>query len=372
MARYAALEEAHTAQQLRGVVMGTSRDDLMDAVQGLGQSIPTAISIATDACKRCVAFTEGCAFPGLIKALKVYFSSYLDLYSGVLRQLEANRAEHETWNVFQMCLTLLQTTGELLIELKRLDQDLIQNILECSRKESFNAFITILLVPLAQQELRQLISAIQDGVTSSCLESVTLSVEKFCREVHYTTYKVIFSPVSLLLDTASHSWSAPPSKAASYAHNMPDYSFAPQEYITEIGEYLMTLPQHLEPFLMRDNPALTGALHVGGGEGAAAQAGGGGGFADLLLGMVARGTCQTYLDHILAVSQLTPAASKQLAIDIKYLGNVLEDLGFGLLDSLQHVSVLLKVPAEEYQSQTTGAPPKLVAAVRQMRNIPST
>ena len=31
--------------------------------------------------------------------------------------------------------------------------------------------------------------------------------------------------------------------------NLPEFSFSPQEYITQTGEYLMTLPQHLEPFM---------------------------------------------------------------------------------------------------------------------------
>ena len=55
----------------------------------------------------------------------------------------------------------------------------------------------------------------------------------------------------------------------------------PQEYITQIGQYLMTLPQHLEPYMSNDNPALTRALRErvfpycnGGGAAATAAAGG--------------------------------------------------------------------------------------------------
>jgi len=77
----------------------------------------------------------------------------------------------------------------------------------------------------------------------------------------------------------------------------------------QIGQYLMTLPQHLEPFLLRDNPALTLALNV-----AVSNAGHAG--ADLLLAGVARSTCQTYCDQILGISMLSPSASKQLATDI--------------------------------------------------------
>ena len=39
-------------------------------------------------------------------------------------------------------------------------------------------------------------------------------------------------------------------------------SFAPQEYITKVGQYLMTLPQHLEPYMTHDNLGLTKALQV--------------------------------------------------------------------------------------------------------------
>ena len=71
----------------------------------------------------------------------------------------------------------------------------------------------------------------------------------------------------------------------------------------------MTLPQHLEPFLLRDNPALTLALSI-------AVSDGVGGSADLLLAGVAHATCVTYCDRILGISQLNASACKQLATDI--------------------------------------------------------
>lgn len=53
------------------LVCKVSKDDLMDSVQGLGQSITSASSIAGEALKRCLQFTEGTGFCGLIKALQV-------------------------------------------------------------------------------------------------------------------------------------------------------------------------------------------------------------------------------------------------------------------------------------------------------------
>jgi hypothetical protein len=69
VSKYAQYEQTYLLQQL--TVMESSKTDLMDTVQSLGQSIPRAISIAVEANKTCLLFTEGCGYCGLIKALKV-------------------------------------------------------------------------------------------------------------------------------------------------------------------------------------------------------------------------------------------------------------------------------------------------------------
>ena len=45
--------------------------------------------------------------------------------------------------------------------------------------------------------------------------------------------------------------------------SLPLFSLTPQEYITKIGQYLLTLPQNFEPFTMQDNPNLIIALKYG-------------------------------------------------------------------------------------------------------------
>ena len=56
-------------------------------------------------------------------------------------------------------------------------------------------------------------------------------------------------------------WSKKDSKQQQ--ENVPLFAFAPQEYITKIGQYLLTLPQNFEPFTMQDNANLIVALHKG-------------------------------------------------------------------------------------------------------------
>jgi hypothetical protein len=69
LSKYAQFEQAYLSQQV--TILECRKADLMDTVQSLGQSIPRAISIAVEANKRCLLFTEGCGYCGLVKALKV-------------------------------------------------------------------------------------------------------------------------------------------------------------------------------------------------------------------------------------------------------------------------------------------------------------
>lgn len=213
-----------------------------------------------------------------------------------------------------------------------------------------------------------------------------------CSDLHRATYEVIFAPIftQLLLVQKAPAWSNETNKMTHLSADLPDYSFAPQEYITQVGQYLMTLPQHLEPFLLRENPSLNQALKAA--DPQYAQGTTESGFTGILLDIIAKGTCQMFLDQTLGICQfLSSAACKQLATDIgmssivlnylkrrlkyftiyiiDYLGNVLEELGLSLSENLQHMSLLLRLSPEDYQTGSSGCNARVVAAVRQMRNI---
>lgn len=148
-----------------------------------------------------------------------------------------------------------------------------------------------------------------------CLDTTKSTIRKHCADLHRTTYEVIFAPIyaQLMLVKRAPAWSTEASRMANLSSDLPDYSFAPQEYITQVGQYLMTLPQHLEPFLLRDNPTLTRALRS-----ADAQYENSceSGFTGILLGIVAKGTCQMLQDQTLAIEGINTTACKQLATDI--------------------------------------------------------
>ncbi|XP_015590425.1 conserved oligomeric Golgi complex subunit 7 isoform X2 [Cephus cinctus] len=372
--KYSMYESAQLGQQLNS--LDCIHDDLSETINALALSISRVIDYANEANKRCKLFTDGCGYPGLLKALNAYFTQYLDKYRVGVKQLERRKAKQEDWNLFQMCLTLMQSIGELLVQIEQFEKTLVIDTIEANNKlQSSNASVfthykKLLLNSQGRTELANLITSLQQE-DKTILDSIVKAIHKLCSDLHHTTYEVIFAPIfaQLLLVQKAPAWSSDVNKMTNFGTDQPDYSFAPQEYITQVGQYLMTLPQHLEPFLLRDNPSLTQALRAA--DPQYAQGSSESGFTDILLGIVAKGTCQMFQDQTLGICELNSSSCKQLATDIDYLGNVLEELGLSLSEQLQQMSVLLRLTPEEYQTGSAGCSARVVAAVRQMRNITS-
>ncbi|KAJ8961428.1 hypothetical protein NQ318_014675 [Aromia moschata] len=367
--RYAAYEQATLMKQL--TTLNCMKDELPDTIQALGLSIPSVIDIAREAKKRCHQITENCGYCGLLIALRAFLLGYADFYRVALRQLGRNKRTEEDWSTFQLCLSLLQNTGEVLLKLQHLEKDLTNAVLELNQKETLIEYKYLLLNPADLKEFESLVKCVTEGTQLSLLDHVTTEFNRLCAEIHNTTYQVVFAPISKHLEVVQspQTW-AQYTNSTLHNSDLPDYSFTPQEYITQIGQYLMTLPQHLEPFLFRDNPSLACALkavdieynNAADGEDA---------LASVFLKVVARGTCQVFCERIMSICELSQPASRQLAHDINYLNNILEELGMSLTENLQQLSLLLKIPSDQYQAQSTGCSARYVAAIRQMRNIKS-
>lgn len=351
------------------------KDDMVESIQLLGQLNSKVFYLVDEANKMCLDFTEGCSYPGFFETIEWFLNLYLDQYSIITTEISKEQHKQEEVNMFQLCLTILQSLGDFVNRVKQVDEECINTIrnLEMESKPSrvhpFMNYQKLLLDEKKQTEFDALKSKVVEITDLSLLQPVLLLVGKICCDVYETTFQVIFSPMASVLNSVESfdSWK---SKQFAITSELPDYSFVPQEYITQLGQYLMNLPQLLEPFLMTKNPSLTVALSMIGQEHIQLEnAGEENGFAEVFLGQITKRTCKIYCNQILKICELPPMACKQLATDISYLSNVLEDLGFSLTQKLQDILLLLKLSPSEYASQSAGCSPKLVAAIRQMRNI---
>lgn len=165
----------------------------------------------------------------------LYNVLFLFFFRVALRQIDRSKRLKDDWNSFQLCFSLLQNTGEVLLKIQQLEKELTAAILELNQKNTPVEFKTLLLDANNLREFESLIKCVTEGTQLSLLDYVTKEFGKLCADVHHTTYQVVFGPVSNHLETVSavETWTQ---FDGSSLHNsdLPDYSFTPQEYITQV------------------------------------------------------------------------------------------------------------------------------------------
>lgn len=118
--------------------------------------------------------------------------------------------------------------------------------------------------------------------------------------------------------------------------SLPLYALSPQEYITQIGQHLLTLRKQTEQFDNMDNKSLKyGLISLQEAQNIPINVESHKTVTEIIMRCVARHCVRSLLARTnnSILSKLTPNGKRQLATDALYLDNVLEDLG--LLDSTE-------------------------------------
>lgn len=232
--KFAAYQQANLMNQVS--TLNCMKEELPDTIQALGLSIPHVIDICRDAKKQCIEITENCGYCGLLIALRAFLMGYADLYRVALRQIDRSKKQDEDWSTFQMCLSLLQYTGEVLVNLQHLERDLTGAILEINQKDHLIDFKFLLLDSSDLKEFESLVKCVTEGTKLSLLDHVTSEFGRLCSDIHHTTYQVVFAPISVHLDVVQSpkTW-AQFTNSTLHNSDLPDYSFTPQEYITQVN-----------------------------------------------------------------------------------------------------------------------------------------
>jgi hypothetical protein len=215
-----------------------------------------------------------------------------------MKRLDKRKSASHSWIILGQSLTLNQASGDLLLRLEDLDvtltQDFVSHIrsfldsVENSGKEGsasekginqHDLFLIENQGPITGEKLRNFYNNMKQGqhIESPLKSSATNNIDhtravvkKLCEDLQAATFSILFHPLatelsviydqSLSPNMVEAIWADPWAGSDSRQLDMPDFSFAPQEYITKIGQYLMTLPQHLEPYMTHDNHGLSRAL----------------------------------------------------------------------------------------------------------------
>lgn len=361
--QYGAIEHNNLSSNISG--LNLSHSTAAESIRALGNGNGRLFQWAGEALKRCDEITQNCALSALATILNGCFKGFLEKYKKTQNQLNASKTTEENWNLLQICISLLTYIGDFKTNLYDFElkfSDCVLEKMERINLQTDEDFCYKITGKREMNEFKKLVrivkeqrSTIPESSSSGIFSSVKDLIKPICDEIHDTTLTSVFIPIE------NHLKNIEPSDDD---QDLPEFSYAPREYITQIGQYLLTLPQHLEPLLLSPVPSLKIALEICDEKYTENVPS-----ADILLSLIAEECCALYQEQISDIRSIKTSGAKQLATDVEYLGSVLEELGLSLGSYLQEMIVLLRALPENYLALSAGCDPKLVTAVRQMRNI---
>lgn len=312
--QYAAIEQNTIAQSIADLPLAQS--SATESVRSLNLANSKITFWLEESIKRCEDVTQNCAIGPLVTIVNGHFKTYLEKYKKAQRQIESSRSSHteqQDWSLLQVCISLMQNVGDLKLHVDNIESKLVTAILDLNEKlQKDDEFFRYRMASKREEkDFKKLVTLINEGnkVNKSILCTTVMdTLQPLCGEIHDSLLAIIFTPVEgHLKQVTTHDLF----NQSTTTTDLPDYSFVPLEYITLVGQYILTLPQHLEPLLISTSVALKTALEL-----SDMKYGKDAHSADILLSLIAEECCAMYQEQIAALNVLTPSGSKQLATDI--------------------------------------------------------
>ncbi|KAF8412995.1 hypothetical protein HHK36_000967 [Tetracentron sinense] len=357
----------------RGV--GAQGIELSETVRRMEESIPQVIVILEAAVERCISFTGGSEADELILALDDIMLQYISILQETLKSLrtvcgvdtsgdgvgpkkemglERKEGTHNTrkvdmisdeeeWSIVQGALQILTVADCLTSRSSVFEASLRATLARLSTTLSLSAFgssldqnqshvasddgtgkvslagraaldvatLRLIDVPEKARRLFNLLDQSKDP-RFHALPLASQRVAAFADTVNELVYDVLISKVRQRLSDVSRLpiWSSVEEPSA---FPLPSFSAYPQSYVTSVGEYLLTLPQQLEP--------LAEGISNSNGNTDEAQF-----FATEWMFKVAEGATALYMEQLRGIQFITDRGAQQLSADIEYLSNVLSAL----------------------------------------------
>ncbi|GJP54733.1 hypothetical protein CLOM_g13781 [Closterium sp. NIES-68] len=308
--------------------------------------------------------------------------------------------EEEEWAVVQGALQLLMVAESVAMRVSVFEASLRSSLTQLSARLGLAAEregggmegseVDVAVLRLAEypdkaQRLARLLDELRDPRIHA-LPRTAQRVRSFQEAVSSLVYDVLIAKVRRQLSSVS----AMPDWALGEEDNafdLPAFNAYALPYITAVGEYLLTLPQQLEPLAVAASEAAPSLLlqasassASAGAESATPTAAGeedaGAYFVREWMTKVADGATALFVEQIRAIPEVSDRGAQQLAADIEYLCSVLSVLYVAASPAIATFQACFATPKAglaEYITQESGAGGSLDAAtarlVAKMRRV---
>ncbi|XP_062153737.1 conserved oligomeric Golgi complex subunit 7 [Alnus glutinosa] len=357
----------------RGV--GAQGIELSETVRRMEESIPQVIVLLEATVERCVSFTGGSEADELILALDDIMLQYISTLQETLKSLRivcgvdhgsdgvgskketgsdkkdgtqnARKVDlisnEEEWSIVQGALQILTVADCLTSRSSVFEASLRATLARLSTTLSISVFgsnldqnqshvvsgdgiwesslggraaldvsaLRLVDVPEKARKLFNLLNQSKDP-RFHALPLASQRVAAFADAVNELVYDVLISKVRQHLSDVSRLpvWSSVEEQSA---FPLPTFSVYPQSYVTSVGEYLLTLPQQLEPLAegISNNDTNNDEAQF---------------FATEWMFKVAEGATALYIEQLRGIQYISDRGAQQLSADIQYHSNVLSAL----------------------------------------------
>ncbi|KAL6530254.1 Golgi transport complex subunit 7 [Orobanche hederae] len=377
-------------------IIGVQGVELSETVRRMEESIPQVILLLEAATDRCIGFTGGSEADELILALDDVTLQYISTLQGNLKSLRAvcgvdaalgtlgvrketgsDRKEaasnarkldfmsnEEEWSFVQGALQILTVSdcltsrvsvfeASLRSILVRLSTNLSLSVhgssldqnqshaaddgggreLPTAGKASLDvAALRLIDVPEKARKLLSLLEQSKDP-RFHALPMASQRVAAFTEAINELVYDVLILKVRQHFSDLSRLpiWSSVEEPSA---YPVPSFSAYPQSYVTNVGEYLLTLPQQLEPLAEGISNSDSNAEE--------AQF-----FATEWMFKVAEGATALYVEQLRGIQKVTDRGAQQISADIEYLSNVLSALSMPIPSVLATFHTCFSAPTDQ-------------------------
>ncbi|XP_006657236.1 conserved oligomeric Golgi complex subunit 7 [Oryza brachyantha] len=397
-ARYGQMERALLSAEMasidiRGAIargVGAQGIELSETVRRMEESIPQMIVLLEAAVERCISLTGGSEADELVLALDDIMLQYISNLQETLKSLrtvcgvdntthsdaskreiglekkEAQRlvdvSEEEEWSIVQGALQILTVAdcltnrtsvfeASLRATLARIGTNFTISGFGSSLDKSTSAtgdenaevpmtgraaldIASIRLTDLPDKS-KKLFTVLEQSKDPRfhALPFTSQRVAAFSDTVNELVYDVLISKVRQRLNEVARLpiWSSVEEQGGL---PLPSFSAYPQAYVTSVGEYLLTLPQQLEPL----------AEGISGSEAGNEEAQF---FATEWIFKVAEGATALFTEQLRGIHYITDRGAQQLAADIEYLSNVLSALSMPIPPFLATFHTCISTPRDQ-------------------------
>uniref|UniRef100_A0A0D9WT34 Conserved oligomeric Golgi complex subunit 7 n=1 Tax=Leersia perrieri TaxID=77586 RepID=A0A0D9WT34_9ORYZ len=390
-ARYGQMERALLSAEMAGIDIrgaiargvGAQGIELSETVRRMEESIPQMIVLLEAAVERCISLTGGSEADELVLALDDIMLQYISNLHETLKSLrtvcgvdstahsdtskreiglekkEAQRlvdvSEEEEWSIVQGALQIITVADCLTNRTSVFEASLRATLARIGTNFSISGFGSNLdksagdedaevpmtgrsALDIAAIRLMDLPDKSRKLFTSKdprfhALPLASQRVAAFSDTVNELVYDVLISKVRQRLNEVARLpiWSSLEEQGGL---PLPSFSAYPQAYVTSVGEYLLTLPQQLEPL----------AEGISGSEAGNEEAQF---FATEWIFKVAEGATAMFMEQLRGIHYITDRGAQQLAADIEYLSNVLSALSMPIPPFLATFHTCISTPRDQ-------------------------